>query len=342
MRDMANQGGVKDPRSYMSTGINKPIGMRNQGNPPPQAQPDDQSQSAGGIGGLDVTGGEGEGAAPQRPMTQAEQLAASLMSRDPDDMAQASEKRYQTREGSLGIGALAERLAANSRATSAYNDKISDPRKAAWERFQAGGRNASDAGGGSAFGNYSKGSASERARQERQQQAFFETDAANIGKETALASGRLDALTSAYGSGQTRGDASQLAGLTAAGVQLATEAKQRTNDLIAQANINTAAGLDFQKTQSLLLDLRAELKDQIETSQKMFLESGDASRELLSNRRKSVPGAAEEYQRQLGIFIERTGLGKNMQGLRDTIDNISGVSAVTGGIKKEFELKNVK
>jgi len=335
MRDLANQGGVKDPRSYMSTSINKPIGMRNQGNPPPQAQPQAQPE---GLAALAA----GVAPAPQRPMTQAEQLAANFMSRNPDDMGQASEKRYQTREKSLGIGALAERLAANSRATSAYNDKISDPRKAAWERFQAGGRNASDAGGGSAFGNYSKGSASERARQERQQQAFFETDAANIGKETALASGRLDALTSAYGSGQTRGDASQLAGLTAANAQLATEAKQRTNDLIAQANITEAAGLDFQKTQNLLLDLRAELKDQIETSQKMFLESGDASRELLSNRRNSVPGAAEEYQRQLGIFIERTGLGKNMQGLRDTINNISGVSAVTGGIKKEFELKNVK
>lgn len=325
MRDLANQGGVKDPRSYMSTGINKPIGMRNQGNPPPQAQPQQQPE------GLAALAAGAEGAAPQRPMTQAEQLAASLMSRNPDDMAQASEKRYQTREESLGIGALAERLAANSRATSAYNDTISDPRKSAWERFSAGARNASDAGGGTALGNYSKGSANERSRQERQQQGFFETDAANIGKETELASGRLDALTSAYGSGQTRGDASQLAGLSAESERLATEAKQRTNELIAQANIIERQGLGFQKTQALLLDLRAELNTQIKTSQKMFEESGDASRELISDRRKSVPGAAEEYQGLYAKYLARMGIDENIQGLKAQINKMSGVGAVTGG-----------
>ena len=331
MRDLANQGGVKDPRSYMSTSINKPIGMRNQGNPPPQAQPQAQPE---GLAALAA----GVAPAPQRPMTQAEQLAANLMSRNPDDMAQASEKRYQTREGSLGIGALAERLAANSRATSAYNDTISDPRKSAWERFSAGARNASDAGGGTALGNYSKGSASERARQERQQQAFFETDAANIGKETELASGRLDALTSAYGSGQTRGDASQLAGLSAENERLATEAKQKTNAVLAEANMIEREGLDFQKTQASIMAMRGLLGDMLKDSQKMFEESGDASRELISDRRKSVPGAAEEYQGLYAKYLARMGLDENMRGLKAQINKMSGV----GGIKKEFELKNVK
>jgi len=331
MRDLANQGGVKDPRSYMSTGINSPIGMRNQGNPPPQAQPQAQPE---GLAALAA----GAAPAPQRPMTQAEQLAANLMSRNPDDMGQASEKRYQTREESLGIGALAERLAANSRATSAYNDTISDPRKSAWERFSAGARNSSDAGGGTAFGNYAKGSANERARQERQQQAFFETDAANIGKETELASGRLDALTSAYGSGQTRGDASQLAGLSAENERLATEAKQKTNAVLAEANMIEREGLDFQKTQASIMAMRGLLGDMLKDSQKMFEESGDASRELITDRRKSVPGAAEEYQGLYAKYLARMGLDENMQGLKAQINKMSGV----GGIKKEFELKNVK
>jgi len=96
--------------------------------------------------------------------------------------------------------------------------------------------------------------------------------------------------------------------------------------------------LDFQKTQASIMAMRGLLGDMLKDSQKMFEESGDASRELITDRRKSVPGAAEEYQGLYAKYLARMGLDENMQGLKAQINKMSGV----GGIKKEFELKNVK
>jgi hypothetical protein len=123
------------------------------------------------------------GAANNPATTSITAPTSAMGATDTTDTTDTTSTTAATQPAETGLAALAKELKANRNAATAYNAKLNDPKKSAWERFSAGARNASDAGGGTALGNYSKGSASEQARQERQQQMFLNENASMIGQE---------------------------------------------------------------------------------------------------------------------------------------------------------------
>jgi hypothetical protein len=123
------------------------------------------------------------GAANNPATTSITAPTSAMGATDTTDTTDTTSTTAATQPAETGLAALAKELKANRNAATAYNAKLNDPKKSAWERFSAGARNASDAGGGTALGNYSKGSASEQARQERQQQMFLNENAGMIGQE---------------------------------------------------------------------------------------------------------------------------------------------------------------
>ena len=196
---------------------------------------DDQSQDDKNIGGLDVTGG---GASPMGMSPLEQQLSdvsSSRMETDPEALRTSARTRYSEDSEAMGIKDLAKDLANSRMAASAYNDKITNPRDLAWQRFIRGASQA-DQGSG-AFGNFTQGSQAELSRQQAAQRAFFASDQSLIEKQLDGARTGLTGITDAGTKAFETGQATRTAGMQGASNVLSTQAQREANMLTKQTQL---------------------------------------------------------------------------------------------------------
>tara|TARA_R110000803_G_scaffold143922_1_gene209892 strand:- start:265 stop:1251 length:987 start_codon:yes stop_codon:yes gene_type:complete len=316
MRDLANQGGVKDPRSYTATGINSPIGMRSQGNPPPQAQPQPQPE------GLAALAAGAAGA--EAPATTYQSLLLEMAQQNPEEMGESQESVYKDRVESSGINALAQELTDSRKATTAFNTANNDPRKLARERLFAGMRNARGQGFGDTMGSFSRNLDDERVTQEAAQLAALNQNRTMLGEDYATRLELTKGAESAYDSGITAGRTARN-GAVLAGVE--ADLKSQANKLLAETNQlqrNRDSRLDISEMRLKYIDKMASITDKMEEA---FVASVEPR--LMRDARKGEGDAPAQVKDLREQYYIRNGYDVMIERLEKELESLN--SSGSGG-----------